>query len=249
MSEHARVVLVTGAAAGIGHACVARFAARGDEVVGVDRDAPATPVPGVTYHRVDVTDAAAIASLVDQVRDVHGGLDVLVNCAGISYVGGVEDGTDAEWLHLWDVNVMGYVRMIRGFLPALRESRSAAIVNVSSCTAVSGFRQRAAYSATKGAVEALTRSVAADLVAEGITVNAVQPGTVSTPFMEELAARAEDSGATWRAYSDRQPTGRMVTPEEVAAAVAYLADPLSRSAVGAVLVVDGGIANLHITQA
>lgn len=245
MTENTRTVLITGGAAGIGHACAQRFVATGHTVIVLDRDAPATPVPGAVYHQVDVTDAAGI----DAVAAEHGRVDVLVNCAGVSFVGGIEDGTEAEWHRLWDVNVMGYVRVTRAFLPQLRASAAATVVNVSSCTATSGFRKRAAYSATKGAIDALTRAVAADLVAEGIVVNAVAPGTVSTPFMVDLAQRADDPDATWRAFADRQPTGRMVSPEEVAAAVAYQADPINRSSSGTVVVVDGGIANLHITQA
>lgn len=245
----ARVIVITGGAAGIGAACAAALHEHGAVVHVLDRQTPAEPVAGVQAHRADVTDDASVAEAIEAIGAQHGRIDVLVNNAGVSRVGGIEDGDLADWTTLWDVNVLGYVRATRVALPWLRRSASPAIVNVSSCTAASGFRSRAAYSATKGAIEAMTRSVAADLIAEGIVVNAVQPGTVDTPFMAALAERSDDPAERLQDFADRQPTGRMVAPAEVAHAVAYLAHPHSRSTVGSTVVVDGGIAALHLTRA
>lgn len=244
-----RVVLVTGGAAGIGHACVRSLVDAGAVVHALDRDAPVEAVAGAQYHRADLRDQAAVETVVEAIVATTGRLDVLVNNAGISFVGDVETGSEDEWHLLWDVNVLGYVRTLRAALPHLRRGDRPAVVNMTSCTAESGFRDRALYSATKGAVEAMTRSVAADLVSDGITVNAVSPGTVDTPFMTELAWRADDPAGRRRDFEERQPTGQMVDPAEVAHAVLYLTHPLNRSSVGTVVTVDGGIAALHLTRA
>jgi NAD(P)-dependent dehydrogenase (short-subunit alcohol dehydrogenase family) len=244
-----RIVVLTGGSAGIGRACVEAFCAAGAVVASLDRNQATNLPAGAQGYQVDVTDDAAVTTVIDTIAAEHGQIDVLVNNAGVSGVGTIETGGLDEWNRLWDINVLGYVRTIRAALPHLRRSAAASIVNMSSCTATSGFRQRSAYSATKGAIEALTRSSAADLIAEGITVNAVNPGTVDTPFMAELASRADDPAQQRRLYEERQPTGRMVAPAEVAAAVLYLADPVNRSSVGTVVTIDGGIASLHITKA
>lgn len=244
-----RRVLVTGGASGVGEACVSHFLGLGARVASIDIK-PCTGADTDYLHLVaDLRDNSAVSIAVARVAEQFGGLDVLVNNAGVSFVGTIEDGSENDWNRLWDINVMGYVRSTRAALPLLRQSDSAAIVNVSSLTATSGIRQRAAYTATKGAIESMTRAVAADLVGEGITVNAVNPGTVDTPFMAELAARAEDPIQRRADFDSRQPIGRMVTPAEVAHAVAYFAHPLSRSTTGSTLMVDGGIFNLHMTRA
>ncbi|WP_150461546.1 SDR family NAD(P)-dependent oxidoreductase [Nesterenkonia ebinurensis] len=244
-----RRVLITGGAKGIGHACAQTFADLAAEVHVLDIAAPEEAVEDVHYHDGDLRSQSSVEAVLQQVQEISGGLDLLVNNAGVSFVGGVETGTDEEWHWLWDINVLGFVRATRAALPLLRQASAPAIVNMSSCTATSGLRQRVLYSATKGAVESMTRAMAADLVAEGITVNAVNPGTVDTPFMSELAARAEDPALCRRQFEERQPTGRMVAPREVAQAVAFLAHPTMRSTVGSTIIVDGGMAGLHITEA
>jgi 2-keto-3-deoxy-L-fuconate dehydrogenase len=244
-----RRILVTGGASGVGEACVEYFLGLGAVVASLDVKQSTCTHPNQLHVLADLRDSNAVTSAVAEVAERFGGLDTLVNNAGVSFVGTIEDGTEEEWNRLWDINVMGYVRATRAALPLLRRSDSAAIVNVSSLTATSGLRQRAAYTATKGAVESITRAVAADLVGEGITVNAVNPGTVDTPFMAELAARADDPIQRRADFDSRQPIGRMVTPIEVAHAVAYFAHPLSRSTTGSTLMVDGGIFNLHMTRA
>jgi NAD(P)-dependent dehydrogenase (short-subunit alcohol dehydrogenase family) len=233
-----RRILVTGGASGIGDACVEYFLGRGAVVASIDVKRGTRAHPDLLHLVADLRDGGAVSSAVSDLSQRFGGLDTLVNNAGVSFVGTVEVGTDDDWN-----------RSTRAALPLLRRSESAAIVNVSSLTATSGLRQRAAYTATKGAIESMTRAIAADLVDEGITVNAVNPGTVDTPFMAELAARAEDPIQRRADFDSRQPIGRMVTPVEVAHAVAYFAHPLSRSTTGSTLMVDGGIFNLHMTRA
>lgn len=244
-----RRILVTGGSSGVGKACVDYFLGLGAVVASLDVKHSDATHANHLHVDADLRDGTAVSSAVAEVAERFGDLDTLVNNAGVSFVGTIEDGTEEEWNRLWDINVMGYVRSTRAALPLLRRSSSAAIVNVSSLTATSGLRQRAAYTATKGAIESMTRAVAADLVNEGITVNAVNPGTVDTPFMAELAARAEDPVQRRADFDSRQPIGRMVTPIEVAHAVAYFAHPLSRSTTGSTLMVDGGIFNLHMTRA
>ncbi|MDV3127344.1 SDR family oxidoreductase [Mycobacterium sp. 21AC1] len=244
-----RRILVTGGASGVGEACVNHFLGLGALVASLDVKDCTRDDDHHLHLVADLRDHRAVSAAVAEVAERFKGLDTLVNNAGVSFVGAIEDGTEEDWNRLWDINVMGYVRSTRAALPLLRESDSAAIVNISSLTATSGLRQRAAYTATKGAIESMTRAVAADLVAEGITVNAVNPGTVDTPFMAELAARADDPVQRRADFDSRQPIGRMVTPLEVAHAVAYFAHPLSRSTTGSTLMVDGGIFNLHMTRA
>jgi NAD(P)-dependent dehydrogenase (short-subunit alcohol dehydrogenase family) len=239
------VGLVTGGASGIGAAITSELMARGCAVAVLDLDPSAAPA-GADPVAADVTDDDAVRRAVEQVVARHGTLDIVVNNAGLGVIGTVEEATDAEWQRLWDVNVMGAVRVSRAALPHLRRSRAAAIVNVASIAATAGLPRRAVYATTKGAVQALTLAMAADHVREGIRVNAVNPGTVDTPFVTGLLAQAADAGAERRAMEARQPHGRLVTAEEVAGAVAYLAGPSSGSTVGAVLAVDGGMAGLRL---
>lgn len=243
-----RVTVVTGGNAGIGRSVAEVLRDRGARVHIVDRNTE-NPAASVRVWQADVTDQEALNTVFGDIGATEGRIDVLVNNAGISYVGTVEDGTMDDWLRLYDVNVLGYVRATRSALPYLRQGNAPAIVNMASCTAASGLRDRALYSATKGAIESMTRAMAADLVTEGIRVNAINPGTVDTPFMERLAAEAPDPVARRAQFEARQPTGRMVLPTEVGEAVAYLGAPWARSTVGTVLTVDGGLAGLRITQA
>jgi 2-keto-3-deoxy-L-fuconate dehydrogenase len=239
------VALVTGGASGIGAAIAAELQSRGADVAVLDRDPSGAPA-GVFGSVVDITDGEGVRRGVAEVQQTFGRLDVVVNNAGISAVGTVEDNDDDEWHRVLDVNVVGMVRVSRAALPHLRESPAASIVNVCSIAATAGLPQRALYSASKGAVEALTRAMAADHVREGVRVNCVNPGTVATPFVEGLLAAAADPAAERAALEARQPHGRLVSAEEVAHAVAYLAGPSARSTTGATLAVDGGMAGLRL---
>ena len=236
------VGLVTGGAAGIGAAIVAELRARGAVMAVLD----VHPSRDANHFPCDVTDRAQVDEAVRAVLGRHGRLDVVVNNAGISAVGTVEDNDDAEWHRVLDVNVVGMARVSAAALPALRRSPAAAVVNVCSIAALNGLPYRALYSASKGAVLALTYAMATDHVREGIRVNAVSPGTVHTAFVDRMLQRFGDPAAERLALDARQATGRMVTPEEVAGAVAYLASPLSGSTTGTTLEVDGGVTHLRI---
>ncbi|GAA1054990.1 hypothetical protein GCM10017608_18420 [Agromyces luteolus] len=178
-----------------------------------------------------------------------GGIDVVVNNAGISAVGTVEDNDDAEWARVLDVNVTGMARVTAAALPWLRRSEAASVVNLCSIAALNGLPQRALYSASKGAVLGLTYAMATDHVGDGIRVNCVSPGTVSTPFVERMLQGFADPVAERAALDARQATGRMVTPEEVAGAIAYLASPRSGSTTGTALEVDGGVTHVRARAA
>jgi NAD(P)-dependent dehydrogenase (short-subunit alcohol dehydrogenase family) len=234
--------LVTGGNAGIGRATVEELLSRGAQVWSLDLDASGAP-DGARGVAADVSDPAQVDAAFAEVL-ADGGLDILVNNAGISFEGGVEDGSADDWHRLWSINVLGYVNTTRAALPALRASDHAVIVNVSSCTADTGVRDRALYSATKGAIKSMSLSMANDLIVEGIRVNIVLPGTVDTPFMDELAQKADDPAARKAEYDARQPIGRMVAAAEVAYAIVGLASPRSASSVGAALTVDGGLGRL-----
>jgi len=218
------VAVVTGGASGIGAAVVRELVAQGARVAVLDLD-PAGAEPGTLAVRTDVADDASVRAAVDQVLAELGRLDVLVNNAGIGAQGTVADNDDGEWLRVLDVNVLGIVRTSRAALPALRRSPAAAIVNTGSIAATAGLPQRALYSASKGAVLALTRAMAADHLAEGIRVNCVNPGTADTPWIGRLLASADDPQSERAALEARQPHGRLVSAGEVATAVAYLASP------------------------
>jgi NAD(P)-dependent dehydrogenase (short-subunit alcohol dehydrogenase family) len=242
--------IVTGGASGIGLTTARLLAEQGAHVAVLDRDplsdndhGPGSALQGV---QVDVSDDSATQDAVTAAIEHLGQLDVLVNNAGIGAQGGVEDNTDDEWHRVLDVNVVGMVRVTRAALPALRRSSAAAIVNTSSIAATAGLPQRVLYSASKGAVAAMTRAMAADLLPDGIRVNAVNPGTADTPWIGRLLARAEDPAAERAALEARQPHGRLVSPDEVAAAIAYLASPAAGSVTGVALAVDGGMEFLRL---
>jgi NAD(P)-dependent dehydrogenase (short-subunit alcohol dehydrogenase family) len=239
------VAVVTGGASGIGLATARVLCSRGARVACLDirpDDVP-EPLAGV---RCDVTDDASVRSAVAKVVDTFGGLDVLVNNAGIGAQGDVAAGGDGEWHRVLDVNVVGMARATRAALPHLRRSGHAAVVNVGSVAAWAGLPQRAVYSASKGAVHALTLAMAADHLHDGIRVNAVAPGTVDTPWIGRLLDAADDPVAERASLEARQPNGRLVSADEIATAVAYLASPLSGSTTGTVLAVDGGMQGLRL---
>jgi D-threo-aldose 1-dehydrogenase len=246
------VAAVTGGGSGIGLATARLLAAEGARVavLDLDPDAAAEPVDGAAEPMLllvaDVTDEASVEAAVATVVERWGGLDVLVNNAGIGARGTVEDNPYDEWWRVIDTNVLGMVRTTRAALPHLRRSDHAAIVNTCSIAATAGLPDRALYSATKGAVLSLTLAMAADHVREGIRVNCVTPATVDTPWVQGLLAAAPDADAELTALRARQPLGRLVTAGEVAAAIAHLASPQAAATTGAVLAVDGGMQALRL---
>ncbi|UCM86724.1 SDR family NAD(P)-dependent oxidoreductase [Streptomyces marincola] len=239
--------VVTGGASGIGLATATLLAGRGARVACLDLN-PEVPAP-LTGVRADVADDASVRAAIARVVAEFGGIDILVNNAGIGAQGTIEDNSDDEWRRVHEVNVLGIVRTTRVALPHLRRSSHAAIVNTCSIAATAGLPDRALYSATKGAVLALTRACAADLVREGIRVNCVNPGTVDTPWIGRLLDAAPDPAAERAALQARQPTGRLLAPEEVAAAIAHLAGPFSGGTTGTALAVDGGMSGLRVRPA
>ncbi|MEU4272624.1 SDR family oxidoreductase [Streptomyces sp. NPDC026092] len=240
--------VVTGGASGIGLATAELLAARGAAVAVLDLAPDGLPAP-LLGHRADVTDDAAVRSAVAAAAEALGGIDILVNNAGIGAIGTVEDNDDTQWHRVLDVNVLGIVRTTRAALPYLRASDAAAVVNTCSIAATAGLPQRALYSASKGAVLSLTRAMAADHVREAIRVNCVNPGTVDTPWVGRLLDAADDPAGERQALAARQPTGRLVTAAEVAAAIVYLASPAAASVTGTALAVDGGMQGLRLRPA
>ncbi len=239
------VAVVTGGASGIGAAIARRIADHGAQVAILDIDVHAVEDRFFAVT-ADVSDDAAVASAIAAVVERFGQLDIVINNAGIGAQGTVEDNSDDEWHRVFDVNVLGMVRVSRYALPHLRRSSAAAIVNTCSIAATAGLPQRALYSSTKGAVLSLTRAMAADHLRDGIRVNCVNPGTANTPWVDRLLDSADDPGAERRALNARQPHGRLVSPDEVADAVVYLASPLSRSTTGTSIAIDGGMQALRL---
>ncbi|MFC8229609.1 SDR family NAD(P)-dependent oxidoreductase [Streptomyces sp. NPDC057287] len=245
--------LVTGGASGIGAAVATLLLARGARVAVLDRDPEGAP-GGALALEADVTDDDAVRGAVDRAAEELGGLHTLVSNAGIGSIGTVEDNTDAEWAHVLDINVLGMVRTARHALPHLRRAAAGrpgavSITQTCSIAATAGLPQRALYSASKGAVLSLTLAMAADHVREGIRVNCVNPGTADTPWIGRLLDRAEDPAAERAALDARQPLGRLVSADEVAAAVVYLASPAAASVTGTALAVDGGMQGLRLRPA
>jgi 2-keto-3-deoxy-L-fuconate dehydrogenase len=234
--------VVTGGGSGIGLATAGLLASRGARVAVLDLN------PGDEFIalKADVTDDASVRAAVEEAAERLGGIDILVNNAGIGAIGTVADNPDEQWHQVFDVNVVGMVRVTRAALPHLRASEHAAIVNTCSIAAIAGLPQRALYSATKGAVLSLTLAMAADHIYEGIRVNCVSPGTADTPWIGRLLAQADDPAAERAALEARQPMGRLVTVDEVAAAIAYLASPSAGSVTGTALAVDGGMGGLRL---
>ncbi|MFC9425085.1 SDR family NAD(P)-dependent oxidoreductase [Streptomyces sp. NPDC056987] len=245
--------LVTGGASGIGAAIATLLLERGAWVAVLDRDTTGAPA-GTLPLAADVTDDAAVKAAVDAAAAEFGALHTLVSNAGIGAIGTVEDNPDDEWSRVLDINVLGMVRTARHALPHLRHAALArpgavSITHTCSIAATAGLPQRALYSASKGAVLSLTMAMAADHVREGIRVNCVNPGTADTPWVGRLLDQAQDPAAERAALEARQPTGRLVTAAEVAAAVAYLAGPAAAAVTGTALAVDGGMQGLRLRPA
>ncbi|MEW9532706.1 SDR family NAD(P)-dependent oxidoreductase [Microbispora sp. NPDC049125] len=235
--------LVTGGGSGIGLAAATLLAERGARVACLDINPPGEPFLGL---KADVGDDASVRAAVEAAAERFGGLDIVVNNAGVGATGTVADNPDSEWLRVLDVNVLGIVRVTRAALPYLRRSGHAAVVNTCSIAATAGLPSRALYSATKGAVLSLTLAMAADHIQEGIRVNCVNPGTADTPWVSRLLDAADDPVAERAALEQRQPMGRLVTPEEIAHAIAYLAGPYASATTGTALAVDGGVQGLRL---
>jgi NAD(P)-dependent dehydrogenase (short-subunit alcohol dehydrogenase family) len=237
--------IVTGGASGLGAATVRRLLERGAKVAALDLRPDGAP-EGAVRLTCDVTDTAAVDRAVASAAERLGGIDVVINNAGIGASGDIAANAEAEWARVLDVNVVSIARVTSAALPHLRASEHAVVVNTCSAVAFVGVPNRALYSASKGAVAALTLAMAADHVREGIRVNAVAPGTADTPWVGRILAASDDPEQAAAALRARQPLGRLVTADEVAHAILSLASPLAASTTGAVLRVDGGMTSLRI---
>jgi NAD(P)-dependent dehydrogenase (short-subunit alcohol dehydrogenase family) len=240
------VAVVTGGASGIGAVTAAQMRDRGARVAVLDRAYTDVSRAALLEIPCDVADATSARAAIGVVADSLGSIDILVNNAGIGATGDVTQNDDEEWNRVLSVNVIAIARVTRAALPLLLKSGHAAIVNTCSVLADVGVPQRALYSASKGAVRSLTLAMAADFVKQGIRVNAVTPGTADTPWVQRLVAQAPDAQAAASALRARQPMGRLVTADEVAHAIVYLASPLSGSTTGTILGVDGGMGGLRL---
>lgn len=236
-------ILVTAAAQGIGKACAVAFAREGAQVLATDINVEALAVlsdevPELTTQALDVLDPKAIEALAA----AEDKFDVLLNCAGYVHHGNILDCEEKDWSFSFDLNVTSMYRLIRALLPAMLEGGGASIVNVSSvASSVTGAPNRFAYGSSKAAIIGLTKAIAADFVKQGIRCNAICPGTVQSPSLE---GRMKDQGGQYdkvrAAFVERQPMGRLGTPEEVAHLAVYLAADESSYTTGAIHVVDGG---------
>jgi 2-keto-3-deoxy-L-fuconate dehydrogenase len=234
---------VTGAGSGIGLATAKLLKERGATVYGLDLNEGGM-AGSATWIQCDVGDDTSVASAFSKINS----LDIMINNAAISAVGDVTANTSEDWLKVLNVNVLGIVRTSKSAIPLLEKSKHAAIVNTCSVAATAGIPKRALYSASKGAVLSLTQAMANDHLAQKIRVNCVNPGTADTPWVQRLLAQAANPAAERAALEARQPMGRLVSAEEVASAICYLASPLQGSTTGTALTVDGGMQALRIPK-
>jgi 2-keto-3-deoxy-L-fuconate dehydrogenase len=236
-----KTALVTAAAQGIGKASAELYAREGARVIATDiNDALLAEVIGCETRRLDVLDPKAILDLAAEL----GPVDVLFNCAGVVHSGTILDCDEAAWAFSTDLNVTAQYRMIRAFLPAMLAAGGGSIVNMSSvASSIKGVPGRFAYGATKAAVIGLTKAVAADFVGQGVRCNAICPGTVETPSLNQRLADTGDYEAARATFTARQPMGRLGKPEELARLALYLASDESSFTTGQIHIIDGGWIN------
>jgi NAD(P)-dependent dehydrogenase (short-subunit alcohol dehydrogenase family) len=240
--------IVTGAGSGIGLEVARQLKDEGAEVIGLDIE------PGFfsglgKFVLCDVSVEQSVKQATEEISKIWGGsMDILINNAGMGAVGSVVDSSPEDWERVFGINVFGAARIVRYLYPHLVKGQSPVIVNVCSVAAAIGIPKRAVYSASKGALESLTRSMASDFLSEGIRVNGVNPGTADTPWVQRLLDQTSDPEGERRRLEARQPIGRLVSAKEVAHAILYLASPISLSTTGTILAVDGGMASLQVPR-
>ncbi len=239
--------IVTGAGAGIGRAIALRMAHEGARIVVADVDEESAKEVAFELeedslvHRADVTNEEEVEELVRRVVEEWGGLDVMVNNAGVGIAATTPETTEEDWDLVLNVCLKGTFFGMKYAIPAIRDSGGGSVINMSSIAALVGLNDRAAYSAAKGGILSLTRAAAIDHIEEGVRVNCIAPGTVDTPWVARITAGYDDPEEARETMKARQPHGRLVTPEEIAAMAAYLASDEAESVVGACMIVDGGM--------
>ncbi|WP_337100574.1 SDR family NAD(P)-dependent oxidoreductase [Paenibacillus sp. YIM B09110] len=248
---HNKTALITGAGSGIGKCSALTFALQGATVIVNDLDAgkgketaeEIRAAGGVaSFIQADVTDPASVEAMARQALERHGRIDVLFNNAGISGVGALHEVEPDVWDRVMRVNIRGVYLPSKYVLPSMMERKSGVIINMSSCVAEIGLAKRASYSATKGAVLALTKSMQVDYAPYGIRVNALLPGTILTPFVENYLKQSyEDPEAAVESIKKRQLSGELGRPEDVAQAALFLASDESKFMMGSPLYIDGGV--------
>jgi len=239
--------VVTGGASGIGKAIVERFVDEGAKVIIADLDEAlgkklAENLGENTYFfKVDVSRSNEVSQLISFAEAKLNGLDIMVNNAGIGAAATVELTDEEVWNNLININLKGTFFGMKYAIPSLRKNGGGSIVNISSIAALVGLPERAAYSAAKGGIISLTKAAAIDHVSENIRINCIAPGTTDTPWIKRITDSQPDPKKAREEMFARQPHGRLVTPEEIAAMVTYLVSDEAASVVGAVMVVDGGM--------
>jgi 2-keto-3-deoxy-L-fuconate dehydrogenase len=234
-----KTALITAAGQGIGRASAELFRAEGATVIATDRDLELlADLEGCRTRQLDITDKAAIEATAAEV----GAVDVLFNCAGFVHHGTILECDEAAWAFSNDLNVTGMYRMCKAFLPAMLENGGGSIVNMASvASSVKGVVNRFVYGTTKAAVIGLTKAIAADFISRGIRCNAICPGTVETPSLEERIRAQGDYDKAKAAFIARQPMGRLGKADEIAWLALYLASDESAYTTGQIHVIDGGM--------
>ncbi len=237
-----KTALITAAGQGIGRATVDLFVSHGAHVIATDINlaslAELAKIDGVTARSLDVLDGAAITAAAAEI----GGVDILFNCAGYVDHGTILDCDDAAWDFSFDLNVKAQFRMVKAFLPAMVDAGGGSIINMSSvCSSVKGIVSRCVYGASKAAVIGLTKSIAADFIRDGVRCNAICPGTVQSPSLDDRINAFDDPEQARADFIGRQPLGRLGTAEEIADLALYLAGDQAAYTTGQAFVADGGI--------